>query len=137
MIFKSISFKNIMRRLSVFILSLFTTVLFAQQIPLNQFVQNRLNQLFITADSSVYTSFRNTNWLEWNQLHILHKNEIIDSVFGLNANENGSYFFNHFTTDNWIKAAGNNNILAVDPVFEGTVCFSSEKNNPLYSGAAG
>src|SRR4051812_16099669 len=89
----------IMRSFFIFILSLFTTVLFAQQIPLNQFVQNRLNQLFITADSSVYTSFRNTNWLEWNQLHILHKNEIIDSVFGLNANENGSYFFNHFTTD--------------------------------------
>src|SRR5436309_3331163 len=137
MIFNSISFKIIMRSLLVSILSLITSILFAQQIPLNQFVQNRLNQLLITADSSIYTSFRNMNWLELQQLNILHKNEVTDSIFGLNANENGSYFFNHFTTDNWIKAAGNNNILAIDPVLEGTVGFSSEKNNPLYSGAAG
>src|SRR5690349_16345137 len=104
-----------MRNLFVFILSLITSSLFAQQIPLNQLVQNRLNQLLITADSSIYTSFRNMNWLELKQLNIIHKNEIVDSIFGLNATENGSYFFNHFTSDNWIKAAGNNNILAIDP----------------------
>src|SRR3954452_12231089 len=126
-----------MRSLFVFILSLFTSVLFAQQIPLNQFVQNRLNQLFITADSSVYTSFRNMNWLEWKQLNILHKTEITDSAFGMDANEKGSYFFNHFTTDNWIKAAGKINILAVDPVLEGTFGVSSEKDKTLMSGAAG
>jgi hypothetical protein len=137
MISKSISINLIMRSLFVFILSFITASLFAQQIPLNQLVQNRLNQLLITADSSVYTSFRNMNWLELQQLNILHKNEISDSVFGLNANENGSYFLNHFTTDDWIKTAANNNILAVDPILEGTVGFSSEKNNPLYSGAAG
>jgi len=77
------------------------------------------------------------NWLELQQLHILHKNEVTDSAFGLNANENGGYFFNHFTSDNWIKAAGNNNVLAIDPVLEGTVGFSSEKDKPLISGSAG
>src|SRR5437764_4350437 len=100
MISKSISLNIIMRSLFLFILSVITSASFAQQIPLNQFVQNRLNQLFITADSSVYTSFRSMNWLELQQLNIIHKNEITDSVFGLNVNENGSYFFNHFTTDN-------------------------------------
>jgi len=126
-----------MRSLFIIFLSLISSVLFAQQIPLNQFVQNRLNQLFINADSSVYTSFRNMNWLEFKQLHILHKTELTDSAFGLNANENGGYFFNHFTTDNWIKTAHNNNVLAVDPVLEGTIGVSSEKNNALISGAAG
>jgi len=126
-----------MRSLFVFILFCISSALFAQQIPLNQMVQNRLNQLLITSDSSVYTSFRSMNWLELQQLNILHKNEIIDSVFGLNANENGSHFFNHFTTDNWIKAANNNNVLAIDPVLEGTLGFSSQKDRALISGAAG
>ena len=126
-----------MRKLFLFILTIYTSALFAQQIPLNQHVQNRLNQLLINADSSVYTSFRSMNWLELQQLHVLHKNAIADSIFGLHADENGSYFFNHFTTDNWIKTAGNNSVLAIDPVLDGTIGYSSEKDKPLLSGAAG
>src|SRR5690349_12268744 len=108
-----------MRKLFLFILTISASALFAQQIPLNQYVQNRLNQLLINADSAVYTSFRSMNWLELQQLQVLHKNEVADSVFGLSASENSSYFFNHFATDNWIKATGNNNVLAIDPVLEG------------------
>src|SRR5689334_7281534 len=127
-----------MRSLFLFSLLLFyTAVLFAQQIPLNQHVQNRLNQLLIDADSSVYTSFRSMNWLELQQLNVLHKKAIADSAFGLNASENTGYFFNHFTTDNWIKTAGNRNVLAIDPYLEGTIGYSSEKDKPLISGAAG
>ena len=126
-----------MRSLFVFILSLITSALFAQQIPLDRFVQNRLNQLLITADSSVYTSFRSMNWLELQQLNIIHKNAITDSAFGLNATDNGNYFLNHFTTDNWIKATGNNNVLAIDPILQGTIGVSSEKDKPLISGSAG
>ncbi len=36
----------------------------AQQIPLNQSVQNRLNQLIMQSDTSVFTGFRAMNWLE-------------------------------------------------------------------------
>ncbi len=126
-----------MRKLFLFLSLIYASALFAQQIPMNQYVQNRLNQLFIDSDTSIYTSFRGMNWLELQQLNVLHKTELTDSIFGLQAHNNGGYFFNHFTTDNWIKTGGTNALLAIDPVLEGTIGYSSEKNKQLVSGAAG
>ncbi len=109
----------------------------AQQIPLNQYVQNRLNQLMIAADSAVYSGFRSMNWLELQQLAILHKSEIADSAFGTNPAGSKGYFFKNFFTNNWINTAGNKSWLTIDPYLEGSGGVSSEKNKALLTGAAG
>lgn len=99
----------------------------AQQIPLNQQVQNRLNELFIEADSSVFTGFRGMNWLELKPLNVLHKTQVIDSVFGLNASA-----LNNLNKSNWIKTLrNNNNAFSIDPYIEAGIATSSEKNNAL------
>lgn len=111
--------------------------MYAQQIPLNQHVQNRLNQLLLNADSSVYTSFRSMNWLELQQLGILRKTTIADSAFGLAGQPADDYFLDRLTEDNWIKTAGGKGVFAIDPILEGTLGISSQKDKPLLSGAAG
>ncbi len=61
---------------SYLIILLFLSIFFklnAQQIPLNEAVQNRLNQLIINSDTSIFTGFRGMNWLELQQLNKLQK----------------------------------------------------------------
>jgi len=108
----------------------------AQQIPLNQSVQNRLNQLLMNADTSVFTGFRSMNWLELQQLNRLQKTELIDSVFGISASGQ-NYFFGHLENDNWIKASGKNSVLTIDPYIEAGIGKTNEKDKLLLSGAAG
>ncbi|MEP6512744.1 MAG: hypothetical protein ABJA79_02660 [Parafilimonas sp.] len=105
----------------------------AQQIPLNQQVQNRLNELFMEADSSVFTGFRSMNWLELKSLNIIHKSAVTDSVFGLDASSRAD-----ITNSNWIKASGIKSVFALDPYIEAGIANSSKKNNALtnFSGGA-
>ncbi len=109
----------------------------AQQIPLNQSVQNRLNQLIINSDTSVFTGFRSMNWLELQQLNKLQKTDLIDSAFGISSPQNGGSFFNNLATDNWIKTGKGNSVLTIDPYIELGVGKSNRKDDALFGGAAG
>jgi hypothetical protein len=104
----------------------------AQQIPLNQQVQNRLNELMFTADSAVFSGFRAMNWLELKQLNIFHKSTLTDSAFGLDASLKGG-----ITNTNWIRAIGKNSVFTVDPYINAGVAKSNEKDNALSSFSGG
>lgn len=104
----------------------------AQQIPLNQQVQNRLNELMLNADSSVFSGFRSMNWLELKQADVLHKSSLQDSIFGLNGSLNGS-----ISNSNLIRAVGKNSVFTIDPYIEAGIEKSSEKNNVLTGFAGG
>jgi hypothetical protein len=100
--------------------------LYAQQIPLNQFVQNRLTQLLMDADSSVFTGFRAQNWMELQQLNIIHKTNFEDSVFGLNNALKGDPL-----NTNLIRGIGTNSVFTLDPYIDATIGKSNVKNNVL------
>lgn len=106
--------------------------LFAQQIPLNEQVQNRLNELMLNADSSVFSGFRSMNWLELKQTGVIHKSALQDSVFGLDASLKGN-----ITNSNLIRAIGSNSVFAIDPYIEAGISKSSEVNNALTNFAGG
>ncbi len=106
--------------------------LFAQQIPLNTQVQNRLNELMLEADSSVFSGFRSMNWLELKQTGVIHKSSVQDSVFGLDQSLKGSV-----GNSNLIRAIGKNSVFAIDPYIEAGISKSSEKNNALTNFAGG
>ncbi len=119
---------------------LFLSIFFklnAQQIPLNEAVQNRLNQLIITSDTSIFTGFRGMNWLELQQLNKLQKTDLIDSAFGISPSQSGGYFLKNLATDNWIKLGKNKSVVTVDPYVEFGIGKSNQKNNALVSGAGG
>ena len=111
----------------------------AQQIPLNQAVQNRLNQLTLHSDSSVFTGFRGMNWLELQQLNKLQKTDLIDSVFGIASPAAKSSFVDRLFTDNWIKAGKGNSVFTLDPYIEGTYGrdHAGKRKDTLTSGAVG
>ncbi len=118
---------------------LFLSVFFklsAQQIPLNEAVQNRLNQLIINSDTSIFTGFRGMNWLELQSLNKLQKTDLIDSVFGISSNGTNS-FLRNIANDNWIKLGKNKSVVTIDPYIEGSIGKSSQKSNVLLGGAAG
>ena len=98
----------------------------AQQVPLNQQVQNRLNELLFEADSSVFTGFRAINWLELKQLNIIHKSAVADSVFGLNTS-----LKNGLGNTNLVRAIGKNSVFVMDPYLEAGIAKSNEKDNTL------
>ncbi len=109
----------------------------AQQIPLNQAMQNRLNQLIINSDTSVFTGFRGMNWLELQQLNKLQKTELIDSAFGISASQEKDEFFNRLVTGNWIKAGNEKTVFTIDPYIEAGIGKSNRKDDTLYGGAVG
>jgi len=98
--------------------------LHAQQVPLNQFVQNRLTQLLFEADSSVFTGFRAQNWLELQQLNIIHKTNFEDSGFGLNKAVKGD-----IETTNYIRAVGNKGVFTLDPYLDAGIAQSNKQDN--------
>jgi hypothetical protein len=106
--------------------------LLAQQIPLNQQVQNRLNELMFEADSSVFSGFRSMNWLELKQTGVIHKSSFEDSVFGLDQS-----LKNNISNSNLIRAVGKNSVFTIDPYIEAGISKSSEKNNALTNFAGG
>jgi len=104
----------------------------AQQIPQNQVVQNRLSELLLDADSAVFTGFRAQNWLEFDQLNIIHKNTDQDSVFGLSRSSNSN-----IRNTNLIRGLGSSSIFTLDPYLDAGIGKSSEKNNVLANLSAG
>ncbi len=109
----------------------------AQQIPLNQSVQNRLNQLIMNSDSAVFTGFRAMNWLELQSLNLLQKTELIDSAFGISAPQGEGYFFKNLSSDNWIKGGKGSNVFTLDPYIDAGIGITNRKDNALIGGAAG
>ena len=115
MIFKESVLKRICF-IQLFFLSAFTItagVTYAQQIPQNQVVQNRLSELLLDADSSVFTGFRSQNWLELERLNIIHKTELADSVFGLSNSLD-----RNIKNTNLIRAVGKNAVFTIDPYLD-------------------
>ena len=104
----------------------------AQQISLNQQVQNRLNELMFEADSSVFSGFRSMNWIELQQTEAFHKSSLQDSIFGLNASIKGD-----IKNTNLIRAVGTNSVFTIDPYIEAGVYKSNVKNNALTGFAGG
>jgi hypothetical protein len=102
------------------------SIVYAQQIPLNQVVQNRLSELLINADSSVFTGFRSQNWLEFEQLNIIHKSSLQDSALGLSNILKGDA--SHV---NFIRGIGTNNVFTLDPYIDATIGKSNDKNDVL------
>lgn len=133
MIFKYNALKKL-RYLSICFFAFLGTgnLLHAQQIPLNQHVQNRLSELLIDADSSVFTGFRSQNWLELDQLNIIHKSTLQDSVFGL-----GSALKGDLLNTNMVRAVGQNSVFTLDPYLDAGLGKSNEKNGVLVNFAAG
>lgn len=105
-----------MKKFLIILILLFSSAtVFCQQIPLNAAVQNRLNEIFLNGDTSVFTGFRTLNWLELQQYLGNKKNDVVDSIFGITAANNTGYFLKHATTNNFIQAVGNKSVFAVDP----------------------
>ena len=109
-----------------------TSLVHAQQIPLNQVVQNRFSEMLLNADSSVFTGFRAQNWLELEQLNILHKTELQDSVFGLSNSLNSN-----ITHTNFIRGIGRNSVFTLDPYVDAAVGKSNDKSDVLTNFSAG
>ena len=106
--------------------------LYAQQIPLNQSVQNRLNELMFEADSSVFSSFRSMNWLELQQTGAFRKTSIQDSIFGLNTSLKGD-----IKNTNLIRTSDGKSVFTIDPYIEAGISKSNRKDNALTGFAGG
>ena len=128
-----------MRAHFILLLLFMSGVAVAQQIPLNQSVQNRLNQLIIHSDTSVFTGFRGMNWLELQQLNKLQKTDLIDSAFGIASPLGKVSFADRAFNDNWIKIGKGNSVFTLDPYLEGSYgrTRANGKKDTLTSGAAG
>ncbi|HWB25184.1 MAG TPA: hypothetical protein VG738_06880 [Chitinophagaceae bacterium] len=124
----------------VFTLVLITaccTRAFSQNIPLAQQVQKRFNKMVLNADTSVFTGFRATDWLEYKSFLSSQKTQVTDSAFGLSSGAPGGYFFKQLSTNNWVQANGNNSIFALDPYINAAFGKSKEQSNALYEISAG
>lgn len=119
------------------VIILISSAVKAQQIPLNQSVQNRFNSLTLQSDSSIFTGFRSSNWLEFNQSEVRNKTALADSAFGINTSGSHGYFLNHPATDNWIKAIGKNSVFTIDPYLDATFGKSNRSDGVLTTLAAG
>lgn len=104
----------------------------AQQIPQNQVVQNRLSELLLDADSSVFTGFRSQNWLELDRLNIIHKTALADSVFGLSNSLD-----RNIKNTNLIRAVGKNAVFTIDPYLDAGIGKSNEKDGALLNFSGG
>ena len=121
--------------IQVFFLSSFLLVItsvHAQQIPLNQVVQNRWSELLMNADSAVFTGFRAQNWLEYQSLNIIHKTAFEDSVFGLNNSK-----LKDLSTNNFIKSIDKKSVVTIDPFLDAGISKSNEKDDITNNLSAG
>ena len=108
-----------------------------QSVPLDQNVQNRLNVLFQSADTSIFTAYRATDWLEFKHINNIRKEALADSIFGLHKNSSGLASINHLLNDNWIQLNGKKSIIAIDPYIEAGLGKSNQKNGSLLQSAIG
>jgi len=126
-----------MKKLFLILSSVSLTTAFAQNVPLNQQVQKRYNEMTLAADTSVFTGFRSIDWLEFKNILNKNRTQLADSAFGLTAADPKGYFLKNITTDNWVQANGNNSVFAIDPYIDAAMGKSKEQDNALYQIAAG
>jgi hypothetical protein len=100
--------------LPLFILAVLCLNLNAQQIPLDIAVQNRFNEITLSADTNIFTGFRSVNWLELKPYLQNRGTDIMDSVFGISKSY-ADYAFKNITHDNWIKLNGSKHVFTIDP----------------------
>jgi len=110
---------------------------FSQNIPLDQQVQKRFNEIWLESDTSFFTGFRSANWLEYKSFLTIKNRQLTDSAFGLSMAEPEGYFFKHLATNNWIQAGKKNSIFAVDPYIGATFGAGSNKDGSNFQGDAG
>jgi len=84
------------------------------------------------ADSSVFTGFRAMNWMELQQLNIIHKTNFEDSVFGLNNALKGDAL-----NTNLIRGIGTNSVFTLDPYLDAGISQSNKKDNTALNFSAG
>lgn len=109
----------------------------SQSIPLDQQVQKRFNEMTLNVDTSIFTGFRSSDWLEYKKILSTEKTQLTDSAFGLSAGAPGGYFFKQLTTNNWIQANGANSVFAIDPYIDAAFGKSKEQSDMLYQLAGG
>jgi hypothetical protein len=124
------------KRLIIFLLALYN-IAYSQSIPLDQQVQKRFNEITLAADTSVFTAFRATDWLEYKHFLSPLKTQVADSAFGLNGTPNSGYFIKSTGTNNWIQSNGKNSFFTIDPYFDASGGKSKEQSSLLYEAAAG
>jgi len=111
---------------------------FCQQIPLNAQVKNRLDELIMESDTSLFTGFRAMNWLELKQTGALHKADVTDSAFGLYATGNNyPTVLDKLAYDNWIKAGRHNSYFTIDPYLDADIGKSDKVNKQMYNISGG
>lgn len=108
----------------------------AQQIPLDAAVQNRFNELTLSADTNIFTGFRSVNWLELKPYLTNRGTEIMDSAFGISYTDNG-YAFKNIGTDNWIKTSGDKGVFVADPFVTLAGGFANNGDGGLLQAAGG
>lgn len=134
MIFKKIVLKRFHLLSILFLATCISgaTIIHAQQIPQNQVVQNRLSELLMDADSTIFTGYRTQNWLELQQLNIIHKTSFQDSAFGLSRD-----MTKDLSTRNFIKAVGKKSIFTLDPYLDAGISQSNDKDKITKNLSAG
>ncbi len=120
----------------ILFLTVYTTC-FGQNIPLDQQVQKRFNEIAQSADTSVFTAFRSADWLEFKHLFAKDKNQVADSAFGINPGSANGYFLKNLATNNWIQANGANSVFAIDPYFNALGGKLKGQGNALYQLSVG
>jgi len=108
-----------------------------QNIPLDQQVQKRFNEITLEADTSIFTGFRAADWLEYKYFLNSKKSQLTDSAFGLSAGDPKGYFFKQLATNNWVQANGQNSVFAIDPYIDAVFGKAKNQDNALYQVAAG
>lgn len=103
--------------LTLLIIIIACTSVKAQQIPLDAAVQARLNEIMLSADTSLFTGFRAMNWLELKPYLQNQRTELIDSIFGI-SNSDVDYAFKNIGRDNWIKLNGKKGVFTIDPYID-------------------
>lgn len=134
MIFKSSYLYK--RFVAVVLMLVLAHTIHAQQIPLDERVQNRLNEMLVEEDTGIFTGFRSMNWLELQQINRLQKKDTRDSIFGINTYDS-SFAFKQMLSRHWVQLSGNGNGLTIDPFINATIGKSNEKDNALSTLGAG
>jgi len=117
-----------------FIIPAFASI--SQQVPLDAAVQNRFNEITLSADTSVFTGFRSVNWLELKPYLRNTSADIVDSIFGISNNGN-SYAFKNISTDNWIKLGSNKHVFTIDPYITAAGGFENNNAGGFFQAAGG
>ena len=126
-----------LRQINIAFLIFLCTASFGQSVPLDQNVQNRLNVIFQSSDSAIFSAYRATDWLEFKHINNLQKTNIADSIFGLSKNNNTSSLLSHLLKDNWAQLYSPKSIITIDPFIEAVAGKSNQKNGSLLQSAIG